>query len=339
MPVFSIVVPVYNMEAYLDRCIQSVLSQDFTDFELLIIDDGSNDGSAILSDSYVSFDKRVRVVHKNNGGLVSARKAGIFEARGTYIIWVDADDWIEPSTLRLLYENAVSPYGPDAVIYGAQHVFEDNKREILPCYAEPGYYDREKMEKDILPNMIYYDKKPFCQGLFNPMACNKMYRTSILRECYCRDERIRMGEDAAFVFEALYRSQSLVIIEEVFYDYYKGNETSITSTYDADRFINNRILNNYIASRLANKTFWLDEQINALRAYLLFMAIFHEARYGISFNKSCKHISTSIRRTNATTDISKKGLPWSARFFLSLVSKGLLPLALFLAKIAVKIKG
>lgn len=338
IPLFSVIIPVYNMEDYLERCVQSVLIQDFDDYELLLVDDGSSDGSSDLCDRYADSNPKVRVIHKSNGGLVSARNVGVREARGEYVIWIDADDWIESGTLALLYEKAVRPYEPDAVIYGAQHVFEDGSKTVLPCYASPGFYDRDQMEEAILPNMIYYDEEPFCRGLFNPMACNKMYRTDILRQSYCRDERIRMAEDAAFVFEALYLSDSLVIVEEVLYDYYKGNESSITSTYDANRFYNNRILNDYITGRLAGKEPWLDRQINALRAYLLFMAIFHEARYGTSFVKSCRNMSKSIRDTNALGDIDRSSLPKSARMFLGLISTGMHPLILLSAKIGAKLK-
>lgn len=328
MCTFSVIVPVYNMEAYLERCIHSIMRQGYQDYELILVNDGSTDISPIICDAYSEQDSKIKVIHKPNGGLVSARNAGIAAAGGEYVLWVDADDWIAPDTLETVYTKALLPFAPDAVIFGAQHVFEDGRTAELPCYAQAGYYGRDKMESFVLPNMIYYHEKPFCKGLFNPMACNKIYRAKTLRDCHCRDEQIRMGEDAAFVFEALYKSDSLVVLDEVFYNYYKGNETSITSTYDCDRFRNNRRLNDYITSRIAGKEPWLDEQINALRAYLLFMAIFHEARYGAGYMEGCGHLKKEIEETSACDDIDASLLPLGARAYFNLVKAGLYRLAL-----------
>lgn len=328
MTIFSVIVPVYNMDEYLERCIHSIMRQGFQDYEMILVDDGSTDNSPIICDAYSEQDARIKVIHKENGGLVSARNAGIAAASGEYVLWVDADDWIEESTLQTIYEKALLPFRPDAVIYGARHIFEDGRAVQLPCYAPSGYYDRARLEDFILPNMIYYHEKRFCTGLFNPMACNKTYKTSILRECRCRDERIRMGEDAAFVFEALYKSDTLVVLDDVFYNYFKGNEASITSTYDAGRFRNNRLLNDYVAERLAGKEPWLDEQINALRAYLLFMAVFHEARYGSGYNAGCLHLRREIEATSACDDIEASKLPFGAWAYFMLLKHGLYKLAL-----------
>ena len=319
MVVFSVIVPVYNMEEYLDRCLNSILGQSYRDFELILVDDGSADNCPKICDSYAEQDARIKVIHKQNGGLVSARNTGIDAASGQYVLWVDADDWIEEETLQTIYSDAVLPHNPDAVIYGAQHVFDDGTAAELPCYAPSGFYERSKMESFILPNMIYYHEKRFCTGLFNPMACNKMYKTSILRDCHCRDEHIRMGEDAAFVYEALYNSNSLVVINTVFYNYYKGNESSISSTYDEGRFRNNKRLNDYISSRLEGKAPWLDEQINAFRAYLLFMAVFHEARCGNGFIASRDHLRLEIEGTKACDAIDASQLPFEARAFFKMI--------------------
>ena len=94
MPFLSIIVPAYNVENYIRQCVDSILNQHFTDFELLLVDDGSKDGTGRICDDYAKNDIRVRVIHKQNGGLVSARKAGITEAQGEYVAYVDGDDWV-----------------------------------------------------------------------------------------------------------------------------------------------------------------------------------------------------------------------------------------------------
>ena len=115
MPLFSIIVPVYNVEKYINKCIDSVLAQTFTDFELILVDDGSPDGCSAVCDDYAEKDSRIKVIHKQNEGLINARKSGLAIADGKYIGFVDGDDWIESDT----YENfaeMIKKYEPDIVL-------------------------------------------------------------------------------------------------------------------------------------------------------------------------------------------------------------------------------
>lgn len=96
MPTISVIVPVYNVEPYLRQCVDSILGQTFRDFELILVDDGSPDGCPAICDEYAKMDSRVKVIHKENGGLSSARNAGLDVAKGKYIAFVDSDDWIHP---------------------------------------------------------------------------------------------------------------------------------------------------------------------------------------------------------------------------------------------------
>ena len=106
MPIISIIVPVYKAEAYLHRCVDSLLIQTFTDFEILLIDDGSPDRSGAICDVYAAKDQRVRVFHKENGGVSDARQFGVDHALGEYIIHADPDDWVDPTMLEELYRKA-----------------------------------------------------------------------------------------------------------------------------------------------------------------------------------------------------------------------------------------
>ena len=105
-PKISVIVPVYKAEDYLHRCVDSILVQTFTDFELILVDDGSPDGSGVLCDKYAQIDKRVKVIHKENGGVASARQCGIDNACSEYTIHADPDDWVEPNMLEELYNKA-----------------------------------------------------------------------------------------------------------------------------------------------------------------------------------------------------------------------------------------
>lgn len=152
----SIIVPVYNVGSFLPKCIDSIISQTFTDFELILVDDGSTDNSVEICDAAAKKDSRVRVIHKENGGVVSARKAGLSVAVGKYAGYVDGDDWID----KHMYEhmvNAMEKYNCDMVMCDVEH---ENKSVPLSSGSthiniSGGYYNREQLENNVFPKMIY----------------------------------------------------------------------------------------------------------------------------------------------------------------------------------------
>lgn len=119
----SVIVPVYNAEKYIETCISSVLNQTFTDFELILIDDGSEDESGHICDEYATKDTRIRVFHKENGGPSAARNSGLNVAQGEWILFLDSDDWIVPESLQLLMSEVV----PETAII--QYLYEDGQKE------------------------------------------------------------------------------------------------------------------------------------------------------------------------------------------------------------------
>lgn len=129
MSEISIIVPVYNVENYLKKCVESILSQTFTDFELLLVDDGSTDSSGEMCDELKRLDERIKVIHKENGGLSSARNAGIDVAKGKYLTFVDSDDYIDTHMLEVLYKNMVQE-DADLSIVGVTSVYSGQEPEI-----------------------------------------------------------------------------------------------------------------------------------------------------------------------------------------------------------------
>lgn len=123
MPKISIIVPVYNVEKYLEKCVRSILAQTFTDFELILVDDGSPDSSGAMCDQFAKQDERVKVIHKENGGLSDARNAGIEIATGEYLGFIDSDDYIADDMYELLYTNIVKE-DADLSICGIYDVYE-----------------------------------------------------------------------------------------------------------------------------------------------------------------------------------------------------------------------
>lgn len=166
MPKISIIVPVYKAETYLYRCVDSILAQTFTDWELLLIDDGSPDRSGDICDEYAQKDTRIRVIHKENGGVSSARQRGLDESIGEYTIHADPDDWVEPEMLEGLYNKAKEE---DADMVICDFIYEYKTRSII-CKQHLDSCDAE-----------YILKQMFSQQL--PGMCwNKLIR----RECYIK---------------------------------------------------------------------------------------------------------------------------------------------------------
>lgn len=328
---FSVIVPIYKVEKYLKKCIDSILSQTFTDFELILVDDGSPDMCPDMCDAYAARDQRVRVIHKVNGGLVAARNTGVLMAKGEYICYVDGDDWVDHRLLETVYRQGLENCDPDMVIYGFSRVFNDRTEEYMDDLPE-GLYTKEQLTNQVYPYMMYDNRKPFCSGLIFPVAWNKIYRREFLQKHYCIEERIRMGEDNAFVYECVWHAQQIYICNEVLYFYNQLNAGSMIHSYDKGRFENNQYLFSYIQTRLGGINPILDKQINAFKAYWLIMAIFHEVKSERPLSIATAHIKNKIRQTKVLRGIHFKGLPIMAKGYLFLLNLGLYRLILIATK-------
>ncbi|EGP5645524.1 glycosyl transferase family 2 [Enterococcus faecium] len=209
----SIIVPVYKVEPYLRKCVDSILAQTFTDFEVILVDDGSPDNSGKICDEYASKDSRVRVIHKKNGGLSSARNAGIDVARGKYLGFVDSDDYIEKDMYELLYDNIVKEQA-DLSICGVYDLYANREPKILT----PQYMVLSKIEA---MKMILEAK------VVSVQAWNKLYKKEIFDTIRYPEGVIT--EDAAVILPVLDKTEKVVIDTQQKY-YYFHRENSITSS-------------------------------------------------------------------------------------------------------------
>jgi glycosyltransferase involved in cell wall biosynthesis len=212
----SIIVPIYNSEAFLDKCIQSIINQSYKNIEIILVNDGSIDSSGEICDTYSSIDSRVKTIHKNNGGLVSSRKTGLKASTGEYILYIDGDDWIE-LTLIENYVNQVLKFKADVVI--SSHIVNlEGREDILMNSIPPGVYDKDKLKSTVYPKMLYTGK--FSQfGIFS-YSWGKLYRKELLLENQLRvDESITIGEDALCLYPTLLDADKLVILEQPGYHY------------------------------------------------------------------------------------------------------------------------
>lgn len=198
MPEISIVVPVYNVEAFLPRCIRSILSQRFSDFELILVDDGSPDRCGFICDEYAKIDSRIRVVHKKNGGVSSARNMGLNYATGNYVTFCDPDDYWKPDWLEWLYTTI---YGNDADVANGGFISVDDEGNILRTHAFPSNISQLDNPKKLADYLIS-DLLSFKYGW---AVCTRIFRFSLIKEHNIRfcETCENFAEDLGFVLEFL----------------------------------------------------------------------------------------------------------------------------------------
>lgn len=224
----SVIVPVYNVEAFLERCVRSVCEQTYNDLEIILVDDGSSDGCPEMCDCFAAADKRVKVIHKENGGLSSARNAGIDECTGDWIMFVDSDDFIAPEMVRKLYD-AACRYRTDVAYCTVRAFTEDEKG-----YREFGLWDAPPdsgivLSGETILRRTVEERQGFLSG-HHVVAWNKIYRRYIFDKL--RYPWGRQNEDEAIAHDILDACSRIVGINEPLY-YYRQHADSIMGKGDS----------------------------------------------------------------------------------------------------------
>lgn len=219
MKAISVIIILYNMENYAEQCINSVLNQTFQDIEIILVNDGSDDATPQICELYAQKDSRVKVIHKKNGGLVSARKAGVEIAEGKLISFVDGDDWIDKEQYGYLY-NIYSEYKPDIVCAG---IIRDRQEKMTydTSMFEEGYYDKTKLLQEVYPSMMY---SPITKGhCLDPSLCTKLFSRKIISQVISNvdDDIFYYGEDAATTYPCILVANSLYITKKCMYHHRK----------------------------------------------------------------------------------------------------------------------
>lgn len=280
-PKISVIVPVYNAEQYLCRCIDSILSQTFTDFELLLIDDGSSDKSGDMCDGYAQKDSRVRVFHKENGGVSSARQCGIDIAQGEYIIHADSDDWVESSMLYDMYEEALKT---NADIILCDYYIDSNRNSIVVRQAPSSCN-----AKDVLRDLFH---------TLHGSLCNKLIRIS----CYTEHgiyfpKDMSLCEDLFVVCSMLKNDIKVSYIPQAYYHYVQdANDFSITkvvnSSYEYDMMLLNRF-----SDLLINQDCYID-CCQKFKFDIISRAYDRKDFSSKEFRKNCGKFRESVFRSN-----------------------------------------
>lgn len=234
MPKVTIVIPVYNMEKYLDKCMESVLSQTLGEIEIILVDDGSTDDSPSMCDRYAEKDVRIRVIHKENGGLTSAWKAGSGVAGGQYIGYVDSDDYIQKDMFERMYERARET-DADIVCCGLRHLYEDDPKRNWTEQMEFSMDSllEEDMSAELFPTLI--NDGSFMGRHLMPNRVTKLVKAELVKKNLdrCADE-VSIGEDYQFSLCMFLDAKRVEMIRDYFPYYYYMNGASMTMKHDPD---------------------------------------------------------------------------------------------------------
>ena len=213
MPKVSIIVPIYNVEKYLGKCVDSILAQTFTDYELFLVDDGSPDNCGAICDRYAEKDGRIKVIHKENGGLSDARNVAIDVASGEYLSFIDSDDYIDPDMIASMYD-ALIDTDSDMAVCGMESF--DDEGNISDMYKP---HDRR----------MVFEGEARCEFLYQPCAMNKFYKRSIFDDL--RYPKGRLYEDAVIFHYILEKSKKIVYTGKMSYHYFLRSGSIMRSKY------------------------------------------------------------------------------------------------------------
>ena len=229
---FSIMTPVYKVEKYLDECVASVIAQSYENFELILVDDGSPDRCGSMCDEWAEKDERIKVIHKPNGGLVSARSAAFEKVTGDYYVFLDSDDFLQPCALEVLY-NKITETDADCIIYGSEKKLGDRVIERGVC-------------EDNVAGRLICDMREAYGVILTNAAYNAIWRKCARASCfdgrdYTPYNAVNHGEDRVRSLEILENARSILFIPEILH-VYRCNEESMTQTicYD-DREVDNTV--------------------------------------------------------------------------------------------------
>lgn len=337
----SVIIPVYNVEKYLRQCIDSVIQQNYKNLEIILVDDGSTDKSCNICDEYEAQDDRIKVMHKSNGGLMSAWKAGFLASTGKYIGFVDSDDWIDQNMYEQLIKNAISH---EADIVVCQLIREiDGKAAVREkLRLQPGLYNLDKIRNDIIPGII--NDGTYLGRKLSPSRVTKLFKREIIKNNlqFC-DESISLGEDLVTCFSSVCDAKKVVVLSDFFPYHYRINNQSITGRYDPNRIYEVEKLNGKLKQIAMHKGINIVDQIANDYISLALLCIESEILYAPysmkEILKRIKEIYKSELFTQSLENGNIKRFPTKHKIYLYLLKRNRYEALYFFRKIISQVKN
>ena len=308
---YSIIIPIYNASPYLAFSLESLLSQPFQDFELILVNDGSTDESASICDAYAAKDDRIKVLHEAHHGVAHSRQVGLETARGEYILYVDADDTVEPGMIVDMYQEAVTKKA-DLVICDYRELTHEGE---VYRKQEPTALDGVAVLEDILDGKLY-------GALWNKM----MRREWLMRTKAAFPQQLTMREDLVFLSQCLPYASKIAYIPKAFYGYERRNASALTSHYvnESPAYYQQECL--WVDLILENQ-FLLESTRQRLQAYLLELAyitlksgLFDNPKWNAGFLKHPEILSYGTGYKKKMVSLAFKGHFALARLLRTFIS-------------------
>lgn len=340
-PVVSIIVPVYNVSMYIEKCLQTLVWQSLSNIEIILVDDGSTDTSGQICDQYAGKYQNIKVIHCDNNGLGMARNRGLEIASGEYVGFVDSDDFISQRMYEILYRNAIENEAD--ISYCAwkrftveeptgESIIEDDENHLqLQMWS-----GKEDIRQYLLDRI---GRPPECRedNFYGATVCGGIFRRQLLEEysIHFESEKVFIAEDMLFDIDVILRCRKIVHCDAVLY-FYRYNPVSLTTVYRSDRFEKNVILYHEMYNRLS-KEFLTEDCFNSMSRYLLTaarIAIIQEAAFSKTNGRGYarKRIREICNCKEGQTILKKypyKLLPWKYRYLCFLEKKRAAFLILF----------
>lgn len=291
-PLISVIVPVYNVEKYLNRCINSILDQTFKQIEIILVNDGSTDNSPIICDEYCNRYENIKVIHKENNRVAAARNDGIKIATGKYISLVDSDDWIEPNMLEEMY-NKAEEFQTNITMCDLKKVGIESEYTVSQSIRE-GYYNRNMIETELFPCLIMFENIEFPPTISN---CTCLFRREFLIENdLFYDEDIHYCEDSIFGSEAMYNANGFYYMKNKYFYNYFYNPNSTTSTCNMKKWDSYLIINQRLKEYFEDSKFDFSRQIKINMLYFTLNFLGEIGKSNLDYKekrKLCKKLFSS----------------------------------------------
>ena len=332
---FSVIVPIYKVEEYLRTCIESVLNQTFSDFELILVDDGSPDKCPEICDEYAKRDERIKVVHKENGGLVSARQAGIKVAEGLYIFNLDGDDSICEDALESAHK-IINETNADIVSFCYRHCTNGQIGDVVEENVLEGLYNKSQIEERIYPKLLS-DKN--MEHIFYFLWGKAIKKDLVLKHQLNVNPAISLGEDLSCMVPCYLEAQSVYMSKKAIY-LYTIRTDSLSTDFKAVQLTQIADVIHGLKSLNVTKPADFDEQISRYSAFMCFaiLAVAAEGGHFSSINKIKELIQNSVHNE----EIRKakfENITFKSRITIFLMKKQKIRLAFYFLNLCKKIKS
>lgn len=335
-PLVSVVVPIYKVEAFLDRCISSVVQQTYRNLEIILVDDGSPDRCPQICDDWARADCRIKVIHKENAGLGMARNTGIECATGSYVYFLDSDDYIDPETIEETVRSA-REHSAEIVLFGRKWINQNKEifRLEVPSSGKMVYRNKEVWEQ-LLPDVIHGGSKNAQTKNLCLNACTSLFSMELIRRSHWRfiSERENISEDTHSSIWLYQHVTSAAVVEKAYNNHYQ-NTSSLTQTYRADRF--QKIVKSYSQTmelaRLYQNTQVIEQRISELYLGFVIAAMKQIVAYQDSAFVKFRRIREVVQNPTAKKMVNTCGnfdkatknvMAWTLKKSLAVACYGLL---------------